>query len=567
MSPVGLVPLLLLMLTLAPLACSPAAAPSEENAGSGAPSLPKDIPTALTPTAAQPKYGGMMVITPAESVKTMDPYFSAGAAMNHVGRPVYQALTGDKQSGMATDPRGSGEVEPALAESWEMPNDKTIIYHLRKGVKFHNGDDFTADDVLFSFDYARDPKNNFTARTSYRTVDSIEKVDPFTVKVALKEVDPDILDRLSGQYILSKRFFEGGGDFKKTAVGTGPFRQIKFEPDKESLSVKNESYWEKGKPYLDGLRHVFGLEQSAVKAAFATKKIDYYIVTDKVQFEEYRREVPELQYFLFYSDTNDGWYPNVSRPPLNDVRVRKAIQLALDRQAMNESAAFGLGKIHAPGDAGFLKEAGLTAEQVLQLPGWRQPKDQDITEAKRLMKEAGFPDGFKIGGLYVATTPTVPLLAESSANQLKSALNITLELKGVDTQIWSDLVNTKGDFDLTMGSSTRIRSGPDAALTNYWYSKGSFTRGINDAELDALILKQKTVVVPTERKKVWAQISKIITERAYYLSTIDLAYFGMTQSWVHNVYPSYTVQPWLRKSGEIWFDTDRMPQDRLKAPR
>lgn len=557
--------LALLLLSLG-VACAPSVQEVAPSSGEGA-TLPKDVPTALTPTASQPKHGGMMVITPAESVKTMDPYFSAGAAMNHVGRPVYQALTGDRQPTMDTDPRGAGEVEPALAERWEMPNDKTILYYLRKGVKFHNGDDLTADDVLFSFDYARDPKNNFIARTSFRTVEAIEKLDQFTVKVTLKELDPDILSRLSGQYILSKKFYSSGGDFKATAIGTGPFRQIRFEPDKESLSVRNDSYWDKGKPYLDGLRHIFGLERSAVQAAFVTKKVDYYIVTDKVQFEEYRKLAPDLKYFLFYSDTNDGWYPNLTRPPLNDQRVRKAIQLVLDRQAMNESATFGLGRIHAPGDAGFLKEAGLSQEQLMKLPGWRQPKEPDIAEAQRLMREAGFSSGLKLRAVFVNTTPTVPLLAELSANQLRSALNITLELVGVDTQIWSDLVNNKGDFDLAMGSNTRIRSEPDAALTNYWYSKGTFNRGINDPELDALILKQKTILDGKERKKVWAEISRIITDREYYLSTIDLAYFGMTQPWVHNVYPSYTVQPWLRKAGEIWLDTDSMPQDRLKAPR
>lgn len=544
-------------------ACAPALQQAPEET---APT--RDIPTALTPSANQPKYGGMMVITPVESVKTMDPYFSTGAAMNHVGRPVFQALTGDKQPTPDTDPRGTGEVEPVLAERWEMPNDKTIVYHLRKGLKFHNGDDFTADDVLFSYDYARDPKNNFTARTSFRSVEKVEKLDPYSVRVTLKEVDPDILSRLSGQYILSKKFIEGGGDPRKTAIGTGPFRQIRFEQDKESLSVKNDGYWDRGKPYLDGLRHIFGLERSAILAGFATKKIDYYIVTDKVQFDEYRQQAPDLRYFVFYSDTNDGWYPNLNRPPLNDARVRKAMQLVLDREAMNDSAAFGLGRIHAPGDAGFLKEAGLSQEQLMQQPGWRQPKEPDVTEARRLMKEAGYPQGFKLRAVFVNTTPTVPLLAELSANQLKAGLNMELELVGVDTQIWSDLVNNKGDFDLAMGSNVRIRSEPDASLTNYWYSKGSFNKGgINDPEMDALILKQKTIVDGKERKKVWGQISRIITERDYYLSTIDLAYFGMVQPWVHGVYPSYTVQPWLRKSAEIWFDTETMPQDRLKAPR
>lgn len=552
--------LLLVAPVLLALACGVPAA-SEDG------SAERDIPTALTPTAGQPKYGGLMTIAIAEGPKTMDPYFTSGVTMNHVGRPIFQTLLEVYQPTADTDTRTNNQVEPLLAERWEMPDDKTLIFHLRKAVKFHNGDEMDADDVVFSLEYARDPKNAFAARSQYRQVDQIEKMDPYTVRITLREVDAEILRRFtSGQYILSKEFFDKGGDPKQTAAGTGPFRQIKFDPSAESVSVKHDNYWGRGKPYLDGIRHLFGLERSGILAAFATRKLDFYNVTDKVQFDEFRRQAPDLKYWIFHTDYNYGWYPNVSRPPLNDIRVRRAMQLTIDRHTLNDAVAFGMGRISAPGDAGFLREFFPQGE-LFKTPGWRQPKEPDIAEAKRLMREAGYASGFKVKGVYISTYTTVPQIAELMASQLKSALNIDIELVGLETPLWSDAVDRRGDFDLAMGN-TRIVSDPDTNLTNYWYSRGSFNKaGINYPRLDELILRQKTIVDPVERRKVWADIAREIQDQVLYLSGLDGAYFGIVQPWVNNMYPNYAAQPWLRKPAEVWFDVDRMPQDRVKAPR
>ncbi|MBI2886389.1 MAG: ABC transporter substrate-binding protein [Chloroflexi bacterium] len=547
-------------------ACAPAIPQSDQAPQTREDVIAKDIPTAMTPTAAPPKYGGVFVYAPPSRPDTLDPYFSAGTPMNSVGSPLYEALTQLKQPTLAADPRGHGDVEPLLAERWEMPNDKTIIYYLRKGVKFHSGDDFTADDVLFSWEYGRDPKNNFTLRSNFRSVDKIEKVDPYTVRVTLDKIDPDIFVRLNGNPILSKKFVDGGGDLKKTAIGTGPFRMEKFEGGM-AVEVRNDTYWEKGKPYLDAVQSVFGLERSAAFAAFTTKKIDFYTVTDKVQYQQFRDSVSDLKYLVFYSDTNYGWYPKITAPPLSDERVRKAIQLVIDRNAINEAIAFGLGKISAPGDAGFLGNDGIGPEELAKTPGWRQPKDEDIAEAKRLMKEAGYPDGFKLRGVYISTYAQVPQIAELTASHLKNTLNIILDLAGLEPPLWTDAVHNKSNFDLAMGN-TRVRSDPDNTLSTYWLSTGLFNRGgINDPVLDEMIIKQKSIVDSNARRKVWGQISRRMTEKNYYFPSVDITYFVVMQSWVNNIYSCFCNQPQMRKPAHAWFDVEKMPQERVKYSR
>ncbi len=572
MNPRSLIASLPLLLTLA------CAAPAGVGTGdSGTVATMQDTQTALKPATSPPKYGGVIVVPSPEGPKTMNPYFSNGVVMSHVGRPLFDNLVESYQPTPDHDQRGSNRVEPMLAERWEMPDDKTVLFHLRKGVKFHpspssgqTSDTLDADDVVYSLEYARDPKNSFPARASYRSVDKIEKVDEYTVRVILRERDVEFLQRLTSadSYILSKQLLEGGGDPAKTPVGTGPFRQVKFDPNSEAISVRFDGYWQQGKPYLDGHRVPFGLDRSAILAAFATGKLDSYNVTDKIQFDEFRRQVPDLRYYVYHGGYNYGWYPNVTRPPLNDVRVRRAMQLAIDRQGVNEAVMFGAGLIEQPGSAaGSLREAGIPYEALIKMPGWRQPKDQDIAEAKRLLQEAGYPNGFKLRGSYISTFTTVPQIAEVTATQLKSSIGVDIELVPMEAALWFDAIQNKGDFDITMGSSF-VSSNPDRKLSDFWYSKGPYNKsGINDAKLDELILKAKTIEDDAERRKAYAEAGRILMDQAYYMSTADTAYFGIVQPWVYNLYGNFAAQSQLRKPAEVWMDVDRMPQDRRTTPR
>ena len=551
------------------VACAAPGAPVAGTGDSATVSTMQDTQTALKVPTSPPKYGGMMVVPSPEGPKTMNPYFSNGVVMSHVGRPLFDNLVEEYQPALDYEDRGGSRVEPMLAERWEMPNETTMLFHLRRGVKFHNDDTLDADDVVYSLEFARDAKNNFPARASYRSVDKIDKVDQFTVRMTLRERDVQFLRRLTSadSYILSKEFLEGGGDPNKTPVGTGPFRQAKFDPNVEAIAVKFDGYWQKGKPYLDAHRVPFGLDRSAILAAFATKKIDSYNVTDKIQFTEFQRQVPDLKYYVYHGGYNYGWYPNVSRPPLSDVRVRRAMQLGIDRQAVNESVMFGAGLIEQPGSAsGSLKEAGIPYNDLIKMPGWRQPKDQDVAEAKRLLQEAGYPNGLKLRGSYISTFTTVPQIAEVTATQLKK-VGIDVELIPMEASLWFDAVQNKGDFDITIGSSF-IGPNPDRKLSDFWYSKGPYNKsGISDPKLDELIIRAKSIEDDAERRKVYAEASRILMDQAYYMSTADTAYFGIVQPWVYNLYGNFAAQSQLRKPGEVWMDTEKMPQDRLKAPR
>ncbi len=244
------------------------------------------------------------------------------------------------------------------------------------------------------------------------------------------------------------------------------------------------------------------------------------------------------------------------------------MQLAIDRQAVNDSVMFGIGLIEMPGSSGgSLNDVGIPYDQLITMPGWRQPKDQDIAEAKRLLADAGHPNGMKLRGPYISTFTSVPQIAEVTATQLKAAIGVDIELVPMDANLWFDTIRNKGDFDVTMGSSF-IQFSADQKLTEYFYSKGAFNRsGIADPELDDLIIKSKSVTDDTERRKMYAQAGRMLMDKAYYMSTVDTAYFGIIQPWVNNLYGNFAAQSQLRKPAEIWFDVDAMPQDRRTVPR
>ena len=143
----------------------------------------------------------------------------------------------------------------------------------------------------------------------------------------------------------------------------------------------------------------------------------------------------------------------------------------------------------------------------------------------------------------------------------------TCALPILDANLWFDAIRNKGDFDVTMGSSF-VQYSADQKLTEYFYSKGAFNKsGINDPALDELILKAKSIADDSERRKVHVAAGRILMDQAYYMSTVDTAYFGIIQPWVRNLYGNFAAQSQLRKPAEVWLDVDSMPQDRRTVPR
>ena len=506
-----------------------------------------------------PRQGGVLQDAFWEPPRTLDYCKDASLFAAQAWMPIYEGLLSfDYKPG--EDFRREMKVVPYLAERWEQPDETTYIFRLRKGVRWHDGKSFTADDVVFSLNYLRDLKNACVKRGNLAGVKSIEKVDDMTVKITTDRPMASLLGNLAQREIVifPKHVHDAGRLFKdaSSVVGTGPMRLKSFDRNDKIVYEAFQHYWG-GRPHLDGIAAYFIREPQSRLAGFIAKRLDLLSVADKKQNDAAVSQVPGAISDGFSSSNGYSIYMRVDRPPFNDVRVRRAIHLALNRHDMVKALSFGVGKILPPAVSAISSWA-IPEEELLKLPGYRLPKDKDIAEAKRLLKDAGFGDGltFSIQAVSVWQNPRI---AEVAARQLKD-IGITVKLDFIDAgQYFAN--QRKGEFQaLLNGMSTEY---PDAGLYQYYYSKdGGNPARIADPELDRLIDSQHRTLDKEKRHKLIRQIQEYLLEKMYVVPTVEFGFYWIMHPYVHNLVNSRALGTVFYRAADLWLD-ERAPKRTL----
>ncbi len=397
------------------------------------------------------------------------------------------------------------KIVPDLTESWEIPDNTTYIFNLRRGVKFHNGQELTAEDVVFSLNRILDPKTTAPGRSYIASIKSIEALGPYKVKVTLSAPLASFLEGLTSNNcaIVSKTAVEQNGNLQKVEAGTGPFMLKEWIPDNSMTLVKNPNYFEKGLPYLDKVIFRVIPEQASLLAGVKAGTIDIAQINDGSTVLLAKRDSnlvvmqkPGINVRTF------GF--NVTRKPFDDVRVRQALSLAIDRNEIVAAAEFGMAQPTGPIPVG----ATQWALPLNKLPYYTP----DIAKAKLLLAQAGFPNGFSFkivcsnsfeGGLGVA---------QVVQNQLKK-IGVNAELEVVE---WGTYIDrwTKRDFD----SMVELRGGsgePDRFLYRTLHSTGGVNNFLfKDAEVDKLLDKGRQLTTFAERKPVYDELQILLAEKA-----------------------------------------------------
>ena len=315
----------------------------------------------------------------------------------------------------------SREYKPLLAKSWQRINDKTLEFKLREGVKFHDGSAFDADDVIYSFEVFMDPKYNFRFKDNrFGWIDKVEKIDAFTVRIISKEPFAPFLDRLTANIPIYPenvyRALENKGDFGRKPIGTGPYKVISFDPAKgEVIYERNEAYalgdvrppgkvkqiilssipdqqTQVAKLLSGGLDVVFGLEPDAIPSLRANPNLS--VTVDRT-----------VSYTYIQFDTKDRSGIGVFK----DKRVREALLRAIDRPALIK-AFLPQEQWNDPVQPAMCHEWHIGCSASLQPVGY------DLDAAKKLLTEAGYPNGFE---LSIATWGPSRRIAEAVAGQLR----------------------------------------------------------------------------------------------------------------------------------------------------
>lgn len=271
-----------------------------------------------------------------------------------------------------------GIIYPRLATSWDIDvAAKTMVFHLREGVKFHDGSDLTAEVVKWNWDLQIEAGKA-------ATWESVEVIDPLTVKLTVKTYQNTSLTGISGYRIISKAAFDKNGiDWvRENPVGTGPFIFVDHERGSKVTFEKNPNYWEEGKPYLDGVEFVIIADDTVRNLAFKNGDIHEFTAVGLDA-----QELVQLGYFV-HKRTGGTFclIPDSANPdsPFADIRVRQAVSYAIDRESMAENLGYGFARPAYQLYPGF-------SEAVV--PGLVETK-YDPDKARQLLADAGYPDGF-----------------------------------------------------------------------------------------------------------------------------------------------------------------------------
>ncbi len=281
------------------------------------------------------------------------------------------------------------DLKPCLAKSWKFSDPKTLVLELVDGVKFHDGTAFDSEVVKFNLDrYKSDPRSNVKADLS--TLDSVEVNSPTQVTLKLNRPNagmPNILTNRVGLMVSPKSIKDApGGNIDRTAIGTGPFKFVSWQ-DNDALSVvRNQDYWRKGLPYLDGINFKIINELNTAVRAVVAGEADLAINLQPAQKAVADRS-PSVIATASPSLVLFGAFLNYGKPPLDNLKVRQALNHAINRDEINKISAVGLGQ---PSSAILPKEhwACDAANQNFY--------KYDPEKAKRLLAEAGHPNGLEI---------------------------------------------------------------------------------------------------------------------------------------------------------------------------
>ncbi len=471
----------------------------------------------------------------------------------------------------------AGKLAPQLAESWKQTDPKTYEFTLRKGVKWHDGEEFSAKDVLWSIEQWGQPIAPGDNRTLARSFESVEAMGPSGVRMRLKNLDPEFLPQLAdfNPKILPAHIAEKAGNptgdalrelYNKTAVGTGPFKWRTFDRTKHMELERFDGYWG-GRPYLEGFRIFYRIDRSAQQAGFIVGNLDFVTLADKVQYDTVAQSVPGTQKVVYVAYMNPGVVFNFRRKPWDDIRVRRAMHLAVDRQALESAVSFGEGFIGGPSPvipSLTRVGVGMQPDEYLKLPGWRQPKEQDVAEAKRLLADAGYAGGLKTIIKYRQGSTGPTRLTEPVASQLKN-IGLDVTVQSLEDGVYLAQVERDKDFDLRVDSGVGGSLTPTESAYTRWHSTGADNAsGINDPELDRLTEAARAEVDDKKRQALFTAMQRRILENVYYIPLPTAPLYQALQPWLHEFYGSFSANVSILNARATWLEVDRIPEGRRR---
>src|SRR5262245_50045454 len=402
------------------------------------------------------------------------------------------------------------KMAASLAESWtESPDGLTYEFRLRRGLKFHNGDPITSEDVKFSFERYK----GAGAKDLQTRVRQVEIVDPSTIRFHLKDAWPDFMmfygsTATGAGLVVPKRYMTQVGEdgFRKAPVGAGPYRFVSHRPGVDVVVEAVSAHW-RHVPYVKRIVMKSVPEGTTRVAMLKRGEADIAYALDGEDAENVRRDarltlVPSKHASIFWIEFPDQWDP---KSPWADKRLRLAVNHALNRKAINEAACLG-----------YCPPTSIIVPRVMDFAMQTNGPAYDPAQAKKLLAEAGYPNGFDAGDL----TPTPPFVtvAEAAANFL-SAVGIQSKMRTMERAAflasWREK-KLRGLVLAAVGNSGNAAS----RVESFMYSKGPYAYG-GYPELDDLFVRQSRERDVKKREALLHQIQQLTIDRVMYIPVMD----------------------------------------------
>jgi peptide/nickel transport system substrate-binding protein len=494
--------------------------------------------TGAFPALAAPKRGGTLKAAFSADPAGFDPVRGPSGMSHVVIEQVYSTL-------MALDP--DAKPYPELADSYEMsPDGLQYTFRLKAGVKFHNGDELTAEDVKFTFDRLRAKDSGYSYGAQVETIDVVDVLDKQTVRFRLTKSTGPFLVYMAfpGSSIVPKKLVESGYDLNAKPIGAGPFKFVSYEPRSAIRFERNPDYFQAGKPYFDAMEFRIISDVTALTNSVMSGDVNF---SNEIPPKDWAtvQTNPDLKTLTLEGSRYYWLLPNNKSVPMDNPKVRQAIALAIDRKALVMGAFFGqatpiLGGVipqwnWAYADLKYFKEG------------------PDVAKAKELLAEAGVPNGFESSMTIASSFPAMVAMAPIIQANL-AAVGIKAKIGTMEIPRYWDEVWGPSKFDITTMYWVSPLADPDDFVTNnYKCGMPINVQKSCSKEMDASLEEAKAGSTLEARKAAYKK------QQALSLEEMDIV--PLVNAWLLMAY-SNKLQGFtplrtgfLKTLKDSWFDT------------
>jgi peptide/nickel transport system substrate-binding protein len=505
--------------------------------------------------ADTPRRGGILLAVIAAEPPSLDPHQESTFANIQLVAPFYSTL-------LQIDPFNFPKIIGDVATEWKVaPDGLTYTFKIRPGIRFHDGTTLTASDVKASYDKIIFPPQGVRSvrRASYAAVSRVDAPDANTVVFKLKFPSASLLMNLASPWnaIFPKKYLDQDPNYFKThVVGSGPFKFKNYTHGSTLEGERNPEYFVKDRPYLDGFRFFISTETSVRAAAIRSGRA--YIEFRDLPGPEVEAIRKQLGDKVAVQQTpvtaHWGIAVNNTVKPLNDVRVRRALTLGIDRYTASRvlyplNGLKLIGAMMRPGSEWAMSDAELQT-----FPGFGKDAEKNRAEAKRLLAEAGYPNGLKV----VLKNRNIKLPYQDFAVfviQEWRKIGVEAEHRPLETAAWFADGQDTGNFELIVAPPVRFIDDPDQWLNSYTTGDTENWGRFSDPRIDDLFKRQQRALDPVERKKLVIEIQRIALDNAYYLPglwwTRNMVHWAKVKNYVAppNYYSNQKLQ-------DVWLSED-----------